>query len=218
MIASFYGGFHTKVEDVLGSAGKASGERELGVDPLSGNKVFARIGPFGPMVQIGEKQDDENAPKPKFASLIKGQKIQTITLEGAMDLFKLPRTVGEWEGSEIVASIGRFGPYLRYDGKFTSIKKTDGEDPLTIDLDRSIELIKIKIQADKDRLIANFEGDPLIQVLNGRYGPFVQVLPAKEKKINVKIPKGTEPNSLTREECIVLWKNQPEKKSRFKKK
>jgi DNA topoisomerase-1 len=218
MIASFYGGFHTKVEDVLGSAGKASGERELGVDPLSGNKVFARIGPFGPMVQIGEKQDDENAPKPKFASLIKGQKIQTITLEGAMDLFKLPRTVGEWEGSEIVASIGRFGPYLRYDGKFTSIKKTDGEDPLTIDLDRSIELIKIKIQADKDRLIANFEGDPLIQVLNGRYGPFVQVFPAKEKKINVKIPKGTEPNSLTREECIVLWKNQPEKKSRFKKK
>jgi DNA topoisomerase-1 len=218
MIASFYGEFHAKVEDVIGSVGKASGERELGVDPLSGNKVFARIGPFGAMVQLGEKQEDENAPKPKFASLIQGQKIQTITLEDAMDLFKLPRGVGEWEGKEIVASVGRFGPYLRYDGQFTSIKKTDEEDPLTISLNRSIELIKIKIQSDKDRLIANFEGDPLIQVLNGRYGPFIQVSPAKAKKINVKIPKGTEPKDLTRQECVVLWENQPEQKSRFKKK
>jgi DNA topoisomerase-1 len=170
------------------------------------------------MVQIGEKQEDENAPKPRFASLLQGQKIQTITLQDAIDLFKLPRQVGEWEGKEIVASVGRFGPYLRFDGKFTSIKKTDEEDPVTISLDRSIELIKIKIKADKERLISNFEGDPLIQVLNGRYGPFIQVTPLKEKKINVKIPKGTEPRDLTREECIVLWNNQPEKKSRFKKK
>ncbi|CAI8299267.1 MAG: DNA topoisomerase 1 [Cryomorphaceae bacterium] len=218
MIASFYGEFHAKVEDVIGNVGKASGERELGNDPVNGEKVFARIGPFGPMVQMGEKQEDENAPKPKFASLIKGQTIQTITLDQAMDLFKLPRTVGEWDGKEIVASVGRFGPYLRYDGKFTSIKKDDDEDPLTIDLERSIELIKIKIQADNDRLIANFEGDPLIQVLNGRYGPFIQVSPAKGKKINVKIPKGTEPKDLKREECIALWENQPEKKSRGKKK
>jgi DNA topoisomerase-1 len=218
MIASFYSEFHTKIEDVIGSVGKVSGERELGVDPVSGNKVFARIGPFGPMVQIGEKQEDENAPKPRFASLIQGQKLQTITLEDAMDLFKLPRLVGEWDGKEIVASIGRFGPYLRYDGKFTSIKNTDEEDPLTISLDRSIELIKIKIQIDKDRLIANFEGDPLIQVLNGRYGPFIQVSPSKGKKINVKIPKGTEPKDLTRDDCISLLENQPEKKSRFKKK
>tara|TARA_B100001094_G_C18179530_1_gene800024 strand:+ start:96 stop:2495 length:2400 start_codon:yes stop_codon:yes gene_type:complete len=218
MIASFYGDFHAKVEDVVGRVGKASGERQLGVDPVSGNKVLARIGPFGPMVQIGEKQDDEDKPKPKFASLIQGQKIQTITLEDALDLFKLPRSVGEWEGKEIVASIGRFGPYLRYDGKFTSIKKTDEEDPLTINLDRSVELIKIKIQADKDRLIANFEGEPLVQVVNGRYGPFIQVTPGKGKKINVKIPKGTEPKDLTREQCMTLWENQPDKKSRFKKK
>ena len=218
MIASFYGEFHAKVEDVIGNVGKASGERELGNDPVNGEKVFARIGPFGPMVQMGEKQEDENAPKPKFASLMKGQTIQTITLEQAMDLFKLPRTVGEWNGKEIVASVGRFGPYLRYDGKFTSIKKDDDEDPLTIDLERSIELIKIKIQSDKDRLIANFDGDPLIQVLNGRYGPFIQVSPPKGKKINVKIPKGTEPKDLNREECITLWENQPEKKSRGKKK
>ena len=218
MIASFYGEFHAKVEDVIGNVGKASGERELGNDPVNGEKVFSRIGPFGPMVQMGEKQEDENAPKPKFASLMKGQTIQTITLEQAMDLFKLPRTVGEWNGKEIVASVGRFGPYLRYDGKFTSIKKDDDEDPLTIDLERSIELIKIKIQSDKDRLIANFDGDPLIQVLNGRYGPFIQVSPPKGKKINVKIPKGTEPKDLNREECITLWENQPEKKSRGKKK
>ena len=218
MIASFYGEFHAKVENVIGNVGKASGERELGNDPVNGEKVFARIGPFGPMVQLGEKQEDENAPKPKFASLMKGQTIQTITLEQAMDLFKLPRTVGEWDEKEIVASVGRFGPYLRYDGKFTSIKKDDDEDPLTIDLERSIELIKIKIQADKDRLIANFDGDPLIQVLNGRYGPFIQVSPPKGKKINVKIPKGAEPKDLNREECITLWENHPEKKSRGKKK
>ena len=218
MIASFYGEFHAKIEDVIGNVGKASGERELGNDPVNGEKVFARIGPFGPMVQLGEKQEDESAPKPKFASLIKGQTIQTITLDQAMDLFKLPRTVGEWDGKEIVASVGRFGPYLRYDGKFTSIKKDDNEDPLTINLEKSIELIRIKIQADKDRLIANFDGDPVIQVLNGRYGPFIQVSPEKGKKINVKIPKGTEPKNLNREECIVLWENQPEKKSRGKKK
>ena len=207
MIASFYTNFHAKVSDVIGNVAKASGERELGVDPITGNKVFARIGPFGPMVQLGEKQDKDDAPKPKFASLIKGQTIQTITLDEAMDLFKLPRLVGEWNSKEIVASVGRFGPYLRYDGKFTSIKKEDEEDPLTISLDRSIELIKIKMQADKERLILNFEGDPLIQVLNGRYGPFIQVTPVKGKKINIKIPKGKDPKELTREECVSLLEN-----------
>ena len=218
MIASFYGDFHAKVEDVIGSVGKASGERQLGIDPVSGNKVFARIGPFGPMVQLGEKQEGEGAPKPKFASLLQGQKLQTITLEDAIDLFKLPREVGEWEGKKIVASVGRFGPYLRYDGKFTSIKKTDKEDPLTISLDRSIELLKIKIQQDKDRLISNFEGVPLVQVLNGRYGPFIQITNEKGKKINVKIPKGVNPKDLKRDECLDLWSKQPDKKSRFKKK
>ena len=217
MIASFYGGFHKKVETVIGISGKVSGERELGLDPVSGKRVIARIGPFGPMVQIGEKSNDENAPKPKFASLLKGQTIQTITIDEAMDLFRLPRKVGEWEGKEIVASVGRFGPYLRYDGKFTSIKKSDNEDPLSISLDRSIELIKIKIQADKERLIANFEGTPLIQVLNGRYGPFIQITPEAGKKINVKIPKGTDPKDLTRDSCVDLWEKQPVKKNNSKK-
>ncbi len=218
MISSFYDKFHAKVENVIDSASKASGERDLGVDPLSGKKVFARIGPFGPMVQLGEKQEDEKAPKPKFASLLKGQTIQSITIQEALDLFKLPRKVGEWEGKEIIASIGRFGPYLRYDKKFISIKKSDEEDPFTINLEKSIELIKKKNQEDKDRLIANFEGDPLIQVLNGRYGPFIQVIPDNSKKINVKIPRGTEPKDLTREECILLWENKPDKKTKYKNK
>ena len=218
MLQGFYAPFHTKVENVVGTAEKALGERDLGKDPASGNTVYVRIGPFGPMVQLGEKQEDENAPKPKFASLMKDQSIQTITLEEALELFKLPRTIGEFEGKEVVASVGRFGPYLRYDGKFTSIQKDDGDDPLTIEIDRAIELIKIKIQADKDRLISNFDGNPLVQVLNGRYGPFIQVTPPKGKKINVKIPKDLEPKELTREKCLELMDNQPKSKYNRKKK
>ena len=216
MLEDFYSNFHETVEDVIGTAEKALGERNLGKDPVSGENVYVRIGPFGPMVQLGEKQEDENSPKPKFASLLKNQSIQTITMKEALDLFKLPRKVGDYNGEEIYASVGRFGPYLRYKGKFTSIKKEDGDDPLTIEIDRAIELIKIKIQADKDRLILNFDGDPLVQVLNGRYGPFIQVSPPKGKRINVKIPKDIDPKELTREKCLELMENQP--KSNFKRK
>jgi len=216
MIQNFYGDFHLKVENVIGTAQKAVGERNLGIDPTSGKNVYVRIGPFGPMAQLGEKQEDDNAEKPKFASLLKSQSIQSITIEEALDLFKLPRLIGNFEGQEIVASVGRFGPYLRYKGKFTSIKKGDGDDPLTIELDRAIELIKLKIQADKERIILNFEGDPLIQVLNGRYGPFVQVSPKKAKKINIKIPKDLIPQELTREKCLDLMQNQTKSK-RYKK-
>ena len=211
MIAAFYGPFHKKVLEVDENADRASGERLLGVDPKSGNNIYARVGRFGPMVQIGERQESDSDPKPKYASIIGEQTVQTINLEQALELFKLPRVVGDFEGEEVVAAIGRFGPYLRYKGKFTSIKKTDEEDPLTIKLDRAIELIKIKIQADKDRLINNFDGEPLIQVLNGRYGPFVQVTPEKGKKINLKIPKDTEPKSLSREDCLSLLKDQYKK-------
>mgnify|MGYP001319479956 FL=1 len=211
MIAAFYSKFHTQVEKVSETEGKSLGQRTLGIDPKSGKNLYARIGPFGPMVQLGEKSDKENDPKPKFASLLKGQTIQTIKFEEAMKLFDLPRTVGLFEGEEIVAAIGRFGPYLRYKGKFTSIKKSDNEDPLTISLDRSIELIKAKIQADKDRIVANFDGNPLVQVLNGRYGVFIQITPDKGKKINVKIPKDIDPNKLSREECLDLMENQKKK-------
>ena len=211
MIASFYNKFHDQVNIVTESSGKALGERILGVEEKSGKNLYARIGPFGPMVQLGERSEDENAPKPKFASLLKGQTIQTITFEEAMKLYDLPRTVGTFKEQEIVAAIGRFGPYLRFDGKFTSIKKDDNEDPLTITLERAIELIELKIQADKERLVANFEGEPLVQVLNGRYGVFIQITPAKGKKINVKIPKDQDPKLLTREDCLNLMDNKPKK-------
>ncbi|MBT7896843.1 MAG: DNA topoisomerase I, partial [Flavobacteriales bacterium] len=211
MIATFYTKFHNQVEIVSETKGKSLGQRSLGIDEKTGNTLYARIGPFGPMIQLGEKSEDENAPKPKYASLVKGQAIQTITFEEAMKLFDLPRNIGSYKDEDIIAAIGRFGPYLRYKGKFTSIKKTDNEDPLTIKLERAIELIEIKIQADKDRLVANFEGNPLVQVLNGRYGIFIQVSPEKGKKINIKIPKDIDPKKLSREDCLDLMENQSKK-------
>ena len=211
MIAAFYSKFHNQVEKVSESEGKSLGQRSLGIDSKTGKTLYARIGPFGPMVQLGEKSEKEEDPKPKYASLLKGQTIQTISFDEAMKLFDLPRKVGVFDGDEIVAAIGRFGPYLRHKGKFTSIKKTDNEDPLTISLERSIELIKLKIQADKDRIVANFEGNPLVQVLNGRYGVFIQISPENSKKINVKIPKDTDPKTLTREDCLELMENQKKK-------
>ena len=211
MIAAFYTKFHNQVEKVSETKGKSLGQRELGVDNKSGNKLYARIGPFGPMVQLGEKSENEDAPKPKYASLLKGQTIQTISFDEAMKLFDLPRNVGKHQGEDIVAAIGRFGPYLRFKGKFTSIKKTDNEDPLTITLERAIEIINAKIQADKDRIVLNFEGSPLVQVLNGRYGVFIQISPEKAKKINVKIPKDVDPKSLSRQDCLDLMENQKKK-------
>tara|TARA_B100000073_G_C23540963_1_gene496045 strand:- start:210 stop:776 length:567 start_codon:yes stop_codon:yes gene_type:complete len=187
----------------------------LGVDPVSGKNVYVRIGPFGPMAQIGERQLEENQPKPKFASLLKNQSIQTISLESALELFKLPRIVGQYDGEDVVAAIGRFGPYLRHKGKFTSINKKNGDDPFSIKIDRAIELIKIKIKADEERIISSFDGEPLIQVLNGRYGPFIQVTPKKGKKINVKIPKETDAKILDLKECMSLIEKHTNK---FKKK
>ena len=211
MIAAFYTKFHNQVEKVSETKGKSLGQRNLGVDSKSGNTLYARIGPFGPMVQLGEKSENEEDPKPKYASLLKGQTIQTISFDEAMKLFDLPRNVGEYEGEEIIAAIGRFGPYLRFKGKFTSIKKSDNEDPLTITLERAIEIIKAKIQADKDRIVSNFEGIPLVQVLNGRYGVFIQISPEKGKKINVKIPKDVDPKTLSRQDCLDLMENQKKK-------
>tara|TARA_B100001142_G_scaffold330334_1_gene398266 strand:- start:4721 stop:7036 length:2316 start_codon:yes stop_codon:yes gene_type:complete len=211
MISSFYGPFHQRVLEVDQNADRASGERLLGKDPKSGENIYARVGRFGPMVQIGERQESDNDPKPRYAAIIGENTVQTINLDQALELFRLPRVVGEFEGHDIVAAIGRFGPYLRYKGKFTSIKKTDDEDPLTIELDKAIELIKIKMQADKDRVINSFDGEPIIQVLNGRYGPFVQVTPKEGKKINLKIPKDIEPKSLNKEDCLSLLKEQQKK-------
>ena len=205
MIENFYGDFHTKVETTENmERSEVQSSRELGVDPASGKKVVARLGRFGPLVQIGEEEGEE---KPKFASLRQGQFIESITLEEALDLFKLPREVGEFEDKAMQAAIGRFGPYIKHDGKFVSIPKTD--DPYTITGERAIELILAKREADANKFIKVFEENPDVQVLNGRYGPYIKV-----GKKNVKIPKDKEASELTLAECLELAEKAPEKKGR----
>ena len=213
MIDTFYGGFHKKVEDTEQIERSSVGSsRELGVDPESGKKVIARLGRFGPVVQIGEANpDDEEAEKPRFASLLKGQFIENITLEEAMELFKLPRTVGEFEDKVVTAAIGRFGPYVRHDNKFVSLGKE--YDPLTVTLEVAIELIEAKRKADAEKYIKVFDENPDVQVLNGRWGPYIKV-----GRKNVKIPKDKVAEELTLEECLELAANAPAKKGRGRKK
>ena len=182
--------------------------RELGTDPKSGKPVTVRMGRYGPFVQIGTKDDEE---KPKFAGLRPGQKMNDIGFEEAMELFKLPRKLGETpDGLEVSASVGRFGPYVRYGDKYVSIR--DDDDPYTIELPRALELIEIKKVEDANRIIQDFE-DEGIQVLNGRYGPYIT-----DKKKNARVPKDREPKSLTLEECKELLAAAPERGRRGKKK
>lgn len=190
MIAGFYGPFNETVSKTLDTAERATGERELGEDPKTGKKVVARIGRYGPMVQIGEADEED---KPQFAKLVKGQTIDKITLKEALELFKLPRILGEFESKEVKANIGRFGPYIQHNGKFASLE--EGDDPHTILLDRAIELILNKRKTEAERTIKTFEQDETIQILNGRYGPYI----SKGRK-NYKIPKDKEPKELTFEE------------------
>lgn len=192
MLKDFYKPFHENVEKTLETSERASGERILGIDPKTGKNVHVRIGRFGPMVQIGESDDEE---KPKFASLRKDQLLERITLEEALELFKLPRTVGEFEGKEMVVAIGRFGPYIRHDGSFYSLKKED--DPMTIEKDRAIQIIEEKREIEKNKIIKTFPEDAELQVLNGRYGPYIS-----HNKQNYKIPKGTDPKELTYESTM----------------
>ncbi|MDA7794285.1 type I DNA topoisomerase [Flavobacteriales bacterium] len=202
MIGQFYKGFVKTVNEVADNSESAKGQRLLGQEPGTGENVYVKIGRFGPMAQIGEVSDEK---KPRFASLLADQSISTITLEQSLELFKLPRNVGEFEGEEVVASVGRFGPYLRFKGKFVSIKKDEGDDPLTIEINRAVELILAHRKAEAEKTINRFEGEPLVQVLNGRYGPFIQIGEgARKNKTNVKIPKDVEPKSLTREMCLEL--------------
>ena len=178
--------------------------RELGKDPATGKPIAVRMGRFGPFVQIGTKDDEE---KPRFAGLRPGQKMDSITLADAMELFKLPRTLGETpEGETIVANVGRFGPYVKYGSKYASLKE---DDPYTVTLERALEVIRLKKEADANRIIQDF-AEAGIQVLNGRYGPYIT-----DKKKNAKIPKDRDPKMLTLEECRALLAAAPERGSRF---
>lgn len=196
-IDKFYKIFHPIVEATAAVKTEHKvGERELGIDPKSGNPVFVKIGRYGPVVQIGAAHaDDKEAPKPQFASLMKGQSIDTITLEEALKLFDLPRTVGEYEGKVMVAAVGRFGPFIRHDGKFVSIPKD--LNPLTITAEEAIALIEGKRVKDEQRFIKKFEEDPEMEILKGRFGPYISY-----QKANYRIPKTvTDPTVLTLEDC-----------------
>ncbi|HEX4888142.1 MAG TPA: type I DNA topoisomerase [Luteibaculaceae bacterium] len=214
MISKFYSPFHLTVENTINTTSKATGERELGVDPVSGKKVIARIGRYGPMVMIGDPEDESE--KPRFASLQAGQSINSITLEQALDLFKLPRQLGEFEEKPIVANVGRFGPYIQHNSKFVSITKGSGLDPMTINLEQAIELIMQKREADNNKLIKSFVEDAEVQILNGRWGPYIA-----KGKTNYKIPKGKDAATLSWEEVAQIMteadKN-PAPKKRFAKK
>lgn len=210
MLKKFYSGFHPKIDDTLENAERAKGERLLGQDPKTGKNIYARIGRYGAMVQKGEVEDEE---KPAFASLRPGQSIDTISFEDALDLFKLPRDLGEYEGKLLKANVGRFGPYVQWGTTYASIKKDDGDDPMTIEFNRAIELLEAKRQADREKFIASFDDkEPTIEVLKGRWGPYIKV----EKK-NVKIPKDVDPLTLSREDCEELIEKAPAKKTRGRK-
>lgn len=196
MIGDFYGDFHKSVENALGSQIKQnSSVRQLGIDPVSGLPVSARIGRYGPMVQIG----GENGDKARFASLKKDQLIATITLEEALSLFALPRTLGEYEGQEVVVGVGKFGPYVRHNNKFVSLAKSD--DPYTVTIERAIELIEQKQQQDKASKtpIKTFDGVDDIAIMTGIYGPYIH----SEGK-NYRIPKSKDPMAMTLEECRAI--------------
>ncbi|CAN5210528.1 type I DNA topoisomerase [soil metagenome] len=180
MIDTFYQPFHKEVEQTIETAERATGERELGTDPKTGKPVSVRIGRFGPMAQIGKTVEGEE--KPRYAKLKEEQSINTITLEEALELFGFPKLLGEHEGKEVTIGLGRFGPYVKYENGFVSIPK--GTDPQEIDLEEAIALVKAKQEADANKFINSFK-DGAIQVLNGRFGPYI-----KAGKDNYKIPKG----------------------------
>lgn len=194
-IDHFYKLFHPEVESALALRLEHKvGERVLGTDPKSGRPVSVKIGRFGPLVQIGTPEDTE---KPLFASLLKGQSMSTITLEEALKLFDLPRTLGDFEGKTVVVGIGRFGPYIRHDGKYVSLPKEFT--PQGVSLEDAIILIQQKREQESQRLIKKFDEDDELELLNGRFGPYIAY-----KKKNYKLPKGSEPASLTFADCMKI--------------
>ncbi len=208
MLSEFYTPFHNGVEDTTENAERATGERHLGEHPDNGRKVIVRIGKFGPMAQVGDEKED--GEKPKFASLLDTQSINSITLDEALELFKLPRILGEYEGKEVKVNIGRFGPYVQVERIFSSIPKE--MDPMDISLDEAIVLHVEKIKQSEANKIKTFSEEPDLFVLKGKYGPYI-----KKGKKNFKIPKDKVAEDLDLKECLEIIENQP-KKTRGKRK
>ena len=204
MIDNFYARFHPVVEDTEKNAGKFKGERLLGQDPQSGRNVYVKIGKYGAFAQIGDREDED---KPKFAKLREGQLIENITLEEALELFKLPRELGTYEDQTVQVSIGRFGPYVKQGDQFYSLPKRD--DPYTITYERAVEVIEEKKEAERQRTILSFthEGKTL-KVLRGRFGAYINY-----NKANYKIPKSYDPEQITEADCIAIV-NDPENLSK----
>lgn len=204
LMHDFYENFEPQVEKTLADkSGHKAGERQLGIDPQSGRPVFVKIGRYGPMVQIGQAGDEE---KPVFATMKKGQSTETLTLEEALELFKLPRTLGEFEDKEVSVGTGRFGPYIKHDGKYVSLPKD--EDPLKVSLEKAVELILAKREAEAKRFIKSFEEDPEMEILNGPYGPYISY-----KKKNYRLPKDKKESAagLTFDECMKIINAETEK-------
>ncbi len=198
MISNFYFPFKKRVDNAMENAEREKGERLLGIDPKSGKNLYVKIGRYGAMAQIGESEDEE---KPRFASLKKGQSLESISFEEAIRLFDFPRSIGNYEDLEMTVAIGRFGPYVKHNGLFVSLDKTD--DPASIGEARCVELIEAKRQKDRERFIKTYDEDPEIQVLKGRWGPYISY-----KKKNYKIPKTTEAVDLNYEEAKKLIDSQ----------
>jgi DNA topoisomerase I len=207
MLDKFYQPFHLRVENALQNSERSKGERILGIDPNTGKQVSVKIGRFGPIAQLGEGTTDGEGEKPQFSSLRAGQHLENITLDEALELFKLPRDLGEYENKKVVVSIGRFGPYIRHDNKFVSLGK--GDDPYVVTLSRAVELIEAKRDKDDKAVIRVFDEDSDLKVLNGRWGAYISY-----KKGNFKIPKKVDAQKLTFEDCMKIISESPEPKSK----
>ncbi len=205
MIKDFYKGFHQQILSTTENSGKFSGEKLLGTDPATGKNVYVKVGRFGPVAQIGDTESEE---KPRFAGLKKDMSIENVTLEEVLKLFEFPRSLGEFEGKDITVAVGRFGPYVKHDNKFYSLAKTDN--PALVEYDRAVEIINEKRLKDQNNIMLTFSEDPDLKVLDGRYGPYIVY-----KKNNYKIPKDTNPNTLSYADCMAIVedpKNAPKKK------
>ena len=201
MLRRFYGPFHENVLKTSSEAARASGERLLGEDPATGKPIIARIGRFGPMIQLGTAEEEEK----KFASLRPNQSINTITLEEALDLFKMPRNLGEWNGEKIIVGIGRFGPYVKYKSTYASLRVKEGDDPFTIDLPRAIQLVEDKINGVNANLLKTFAEDENVQIINGRFGAYL-----KSGNLNFKLPKGAKADDISWSDAQQIMEEQME--------